>query len=298
MNTKIGVVTDSMCDLPSSTSEKYGIIVVPGIVYVNGNPFHSGVDIHPEDIQTIIEDKEKKIQTGAPSPAAYYMAYENLYDKVDIILSLHCPIKHSGVLNAAKAGARRLEDSSRVVHFECGVATIGLGITAVATAIKSQQIETKQELIRLVQEYCTKIQIIGTLESFKYLQRSGRLGLKVAGWIASTLSIKPVLLMRNSDIFLLKKPRDRKVALNQLIYNLSKKIDKEINPKIIGISHFGCEGELNEIEKKIKGILPNHMIIRGYADPMVAANTGPGLVLIAYFANFMDNLDNGIKINA
>ncbi|MFX1507556.1 MAG: DegV family protein [Promethearchaeota archaeon] len=296
-NTKIGVVSDSMCDLPSRISEKFRIAVVPGIVYVDGVPHQSGVDIHPKDIQAIIDDEEKTIKTGAPPPAAYYRAYESLYDSVDIILSLHCPIKHSGVLNSAKAGARHLRDSSRVVHFECGVATIGLGITAIAAAIKSQQIENKEDLIRIVQEYCTRIQIIGTLESFKYLQRSGRFGLKVAGWIANTLSVKPVLLMRDSNVFLIKKPRNRNSALNQLISYLSKTIDREINPRIVGISHFGCEEELNEVEKKIKGILPDHMIIRGFADPMVAANAGPGLVLIAYFADSIDNSNKGIKIN-
>lgn len=286
-----------MCDLPSKISEKFGIVIVPGIVYVDGVPHQSGVDIHPEDIQIIIEDEGKKIKTGAPPPAAYYRAYMSLYDDVDIILSIHCPSKHSGVLNSAKAGARRLKDSSRVIHFECGVATIGLGITAVAAAIKSQQIHNREELFRQVQEYCTKIQIIGTLESFKYLQRSGRLGLKVAGWIANTLSVKPVLLMRDSNIFLIKRPRNRNTALNQLVYHLSKNIDKEINPLIVGISHFGCEEELNELEKKIKGILPDHMIIRGFADPMVAANAGPGLILIAYFADSLDNSNKGIKIN-
>ncbi len=286
-----------MSDLPSKISEKFGIVVVPGILYVDEKPFQSGVDIHPEDIRIIIEEENRKIKTGAPSPAAYYGAYESLYDSVDIILSLHCPNKLSGVLNSAKSGARRLRDPFRVIHFECGVATIGLGITAIAAAIKSQEIKNRQELINLVQEYCTKIQIIGTLESFKYLQHSGRFRLKLAGWIASTISVKPVLLMRDSDVFLIKKSRNRNIAINQLIYSLYEKIDRQIDPEIVGISHFGCEEELDIVEKKIKEILPNHMIIKGYADPMVAANTGPGLILAAYFADSSHNSNEGMKIN-
>ncbi|MFX0184903.1 MAG: DegV family protein [Candidatus Hodarchaeota archaeon] len=285
MNAKVGVVCDSMCDLPPSISKKYGIVVVPGIVYVDGQPFQSGVDIHPQDIQTIIEDEKRQIKTGAPPPAEYFKAYESLYDDVDIILSLHVPVKHSGVFNAARAGAKRLKDSSRVIHFECGVATIGLGVTAVAAAIKAQQVDSKQELIRLVREYCTKIQIIGTLESFKYLQRSGRFRLKIAGWLASALSVKPILLMKDSEVSLIEKPRNRTMAIDRMVYSLFQKIDPEIKPRIVGISHFGCEEDLKEVEKNIKETLQNYMIIKGYADPMVAANTGPGLILLAFFAD-------------
>ncbi|MFX0173195.1 MAG: DegV family protein, partial [Candidatus Hodarchaeota archaeon] len=266
-----------MCDLPPKISERYGIVIVPGIVYINDQPFQS-IDIHPEDMQSIVEDEEKTIKTGAPPPAAYFKAYESLFSGADIILSLHGPTKHTGVMNAAKAAARRLEDPSRVIHFECGVATIGLGMTAIAASIISHQVDNKQELIQLVQEFCSKIQIIGTVESFKYLQRSGRLRLKVASWIASTLSVKPVLLMRESDVFLIEKPRNRNVAIDRMVSSLFQRIDRKIKPRIVGVSHFGCEEDLKGIEKIIQTTLPNHLIIKGYADPMVAANTGPGLV--------------------
>jgi DegV family protein with EDD domain len=285
-----------MCDLPPKLSEKYGIVVVPGIVYVNDQPFRS-VDIHPEDLLSIVEDEEKTIKTGAPPPAAYFKAYESLFSEVDIILSLHGPSKHSGVLNAARAGARRLEDPSRVIHFECGVATIGLGMTAIAASVITHQFDNPQELVQRVQEYCSKIQIIGTVESFKYLQRSGRLRLKVAGWIASTLSVKPVLLMRESDVFLIEKPRNRNVAIDRMVSSLFQRIDREIKPRIVGISHFGCEEDLKGIEKLIQRTLPNHLLIKGYADPMVAANTGPGLILVSYFADSMIKSTEGIKIN-
>ncbi|MFW9779537.1 MAG: DegV family protein [Candidatus Heimdallarchaeota archaeon] len=298
MSTKIGVVCDSMSDLPPKVSEKHGIVLVPGIVYIDGTPYQSGVDIQAEDLQKLLEDERKNIRTGAPPPAAYYRAYERLYDNVDMILSLHCPTKHSGMLNAAKAAARRLDDSSRIVHFECGVATIGLGITAIAAAaIETRQIEDRQEIIRQVREYCKKIQIVGTLESFKYLQRSGRLKLRVAGWIASTLSVKPVLLMRDSDVFLVERPRNRKTALDLVINSLSENMDREMIPRIVGISHFRCEKELIEVEEKLMEKLPDYTIIRGYADPTVAANTGPGLILVAYFAETGIKPRKGIKVN-
>ncbi|MFX0123182.1 MAG: DegV family protein [Candidatus Hodarchaeota archaeon] len=293
---KAGIVTDSMSDLPPELANKYGVVIVPGTVFIDDEPYRSGIDIFPSDIEDLISENNKKISTGAPSAAEYYDAYTYLCDSVDIIISIHSPSKVTATSSVAKVAAKRLEDPTQVIRFECGVGSLGLGLTAIATAITAKQVEDLSELLRRVTQYCERIKIIGTLDSFKYLQRSGRVKLKIAGFLANTFSIKPVLMMQGEDISLLKKPRSRQRALDLMIESVLNSIDIDFNPKMIGIGHFSCVKEAKMVEGIIRDNFPDHEIIQGNVDPMIAAHTGPGLILLSFFSS-LDKSNRGEKIN-
>lgn len=285
-----------MSDLSPELAKKYGIVIVPGTVFIDNNPYRSGIDIFPSDIEDLIIENSKKISTGAPSAAEYYNAYTHLYDIVDIILSIHSPSKVTATSSVARVAAKRLEDPTRVIRFECGVGSLGLGLTAIAAAITAKQVRELSELLQRVAEYCERIQIIGTLDSFKYLQRSGRVKLKITGFLANALSVKPVLMMHGDDIILLEKPRNRQKALDFMIESVIKNIDMKCIPKMIGIGHFSCVEEARGVEGIIRQNFPEHEIIQGNVDPMIVAHTGPGLILLSFFGT-LDNSDRGESIN-
>jgi len=285
-----------MSDLPPEIANKYGIVVVPGTVLIDGKPYKSGIDIFPIDIEGIIIKSKHKISTGAPSPAEYYKAYTHLGDIVDIILSIHSPSKVTATSNVAKVAAKLLEDPTRVIQLECGVGSLGLGLTAIAAAITAKQVGELSELLQRVIEYCKRIQIIGTLDSFKYLHRSGRIKLKIAGFLANAFSIKPVLMMRGDDISLLEKSRDRQRALDFMIESVFAGIDLNFDPKMVGIGHFNCAEEAKKVEGIIRSNFPDHEIIQGNVDPMIAAHTGPGLILLSFFST-LTNSERGEKLN-
>ncbi|WP_455142852.1 DegV family protein [Candidatus Hodarchaeum mangrovi] len=292
----MGIVTDSMGELPIELKKKYSIIVVPGDIYIDGERYKSGENFFTKDLSKIITEKNKTFRTGAPPPGEYYNAYSSLIDDVDFIISLHPPRKQTSAINSANTAIQRMKDPSRIKLFETGVATLGLGLVVIATAISAQQIGDESELLSQVQKYCQQIQVIGTLDSLKYVNKTGRISIKIATMMADALSIKPILIMRNSDIFLVDRPRKREKALDIMVNLLSKSIDTNIKPNIVGISDFLCKEDSKLMKQEINKYFPQYQIIEGDADPMIAANTGPGLLLIAYFA--LPNKDiGGRKIN-
>jgi DegV family protein with EDD domain len=293
---KVGIVTDSMSDLPPELANKYGIIVVPGIVFIDGKPYKSGIDIFPNDIEGFIIKNKHKISTGAPSAAEYHKVYTHLGDNVDIILSIHSSSKVTATSTIAKVAAKRLEDPTQVVQLECGVGSLGLGLTAIAAAIITKQANNLSELLQRVMECCKRIQIIGTLASLMYLQRSGRVKLKIAGFLANTFSIKPVLMMHGDNISLLEKSRNRQRAISLMVESVFNLIDLNFDPKLVGIGHFNCAEEAKEVKDIIKDNFPDHEIIQGNIDPMIAAYTGPGLILLSFFST-LTNSERGVKIN-
>ena len=54
---------------------------------------------------------------------------------------------------------------------------------------------------------------------------------------------------------------------------------------MIGISQLQSEDEANAFKSMINKEYPVHEIIEADVDPMIACNTGPGLLLISYFGN-------------
>lgn len=292
---KVGIVTDSMGELPSEITKKFPIIVVPGDIYINGERYKSNDNFFAENLSKIITEKNN-FRTGAPPPREYYNAYDKLIDEVDFIISLHPPRKQSNAINSANAAMQRIKEPSKIKLFETGVATLGLGLVVIATAIFSQDVEDELELISQVQKYCQQIQVIGTLDSLKYVHKTGRISIKIATMMADALSIKPILIMRNSEIFLVDRPRKRERALDIMVDLFSKSLDTDIKPSIIGISDFLCKEDSKLMMQEISKNFPQYQIIEGDADPMIAVNTGPGLLLIAYFA--LPNKEiGGRKIN-
>lgn len=114
--------------------------------------------------------------------------------------------------------------------------------------------------------------------------------------MADALSIKPILVMRNSDIILAERPRKRSTAIHTIVNMLSETLDRELIPSIIGISNFLCEADAQLMRQEIEKEFPKYLIIEGNADPMIAANTGPGLLLVACFAAANKQI-GGRKIN-
>ena len=290
---KISIVTDSMCDLPKDIINLHNIHLVHGIIYVDNQKYISGVDITSEDIENLIE--KHTIKTGAPPIGSYYEVYKKLSMNSDYILSIHPPKKLTAMIQSARLAARRLEHPDKVIHFETGVASLGIGLTAIVASKVSQMYDDIDKVKQIVEYYSKHVELIGTIDSFKYVGRTGRIKLKIGGMLATALNIKPVLSLHGTKITMLGKTTNREKAKQILIEKLKERIDHSFEIKLIGLGQFGCLDEAKTLSKKIKSIFSDWEFIFGNADAMIAANTGPGLILLAYLAK--KELKLGEKMN-
>ena len=282
----IGIVTDSLSNLPLELAKKNDIFVIPGLVYVNNRRFISRDEVTTQEIITLLSKGNNTLKTAIPPPGEYFKTYVEILDEYDYIISLHCPTKQTGFMRSAIVGSKRTKDPRKIIHKECGVATLGLGLVALATAISAKETSDLKFLLKKIDDFSKRVDVIGALNSFDYIRRSGRVKLKIAGTFASMLSIKPVLAMHGSQILLLEKTIvNRQKSLDKLFEHFCKRIDDSFEPKMIGISHIMSEKECLDLKNSVCKKFPSHEIITTDVDPMIATNTGPGLMLITYFGH-------------
>jgi len=72
---KIGIVTDSTCDLPSHIAEQHEIEVVPAILIVDGKEYADGKGITREDFYTRLPSLQTPPTTAAPSIGEFSAPY-------------------------------------------------------------------------------------------------------------------------------------------------------------------------------------------------------------------------------
>lgn len=279
---KVGIVTDSLSNLPPDLAKQYDIYIVYGSIYIDNKKYIANVEVSTDQILEIIS--KKTLKTAVPSPGDFYNIYEQILDKYDIIISLHCPTKQTAFLKSAKLGAKRTRYPEKIIHIECGVATLGLGLVAISTAILAREINDLDLLLKKIDSFCKRVDVLGALNSFDYIKRSGRVKLKFLGTVASIIAIKPVLAMHGSNIMLLERTFNREKALEKLQYQFQKRFDPSMEPKMIGLSHLKDLQEAEKIKSNINKKYPSHEVIFTDVDPMIASNTGPGLMLLTFFS--------------
>jgi DegV family protein with EDD domain len=197
----IGICVDSNSQLPDSLAERFGIVVVPLTVTVDGVDHLEGVDITAEAFYGVWDQGHvPTISTSQPSPGRFAAAYQELVERgATEILSIHIAEAMSGTLNSARLAAQ----ASRVPVTLVDSRTASFGITCCAWAA-AEAIESGASLSEAAAIAGARSSGLGAAFIVgvpQLTERSGRAA--DAGVEAAAEHGIPVLSMSGSDIALL-----------------------------------------------------------------------------------------------
>src|SRR6476659_5930943 len=103
---KLGIVTDSTCDIPKYLVEQYELEVVPSILIIDGKEYADGVGISREEFYKRLPSLRSQPTTAAPSIGEFSTRYESLLTRgCNHILSIHAASALTSILNIAKQAA-------------------------------------------------------------------------------------------------------------------------------------------------------------------------------------------------
>src|SRR5688572_1367212 len=130
---KLGIVTDSTCDLPGFLVEQHELEVVPCILVVDGKEYVDGRDLTREEFYTQLPTLKSQPTTAAPSIGDFSSRYDSLLTRgCDHILSIHAAGTLTSILNIARQAAGEFPD--RVTCIDSTSFSLGLGYQVLAAA--------------------------------------------------------------------------------------------------------------------------------------------------------------------
>ena len=279
---KIGIVTDSTCDLRPEELEALDVVMVPLTVHFGEESFRDWIDLTPEEFYPKLASFSGLPTTSQPSPADFTAAYDRLADSgVESIVSIHLSAALSGTFESAMLAAKTSKIPVRVVDTKRASQSAGLVVKAAveareagldAAAIEARAIE--------VAASCRLYFLLDTLDN---LVKGGRAG-KATGLAASLLNIKPVLQVNNDGIIEpFKKVKGRSRAIAALAQHVAE--DSKANGRMrCALLHACCEAQALELEDAIIAAGADiEWASHGVIGAVIGVYTGPGAIGCAYY---------------
>ena len=229
--------------------------------------------------------KTKKMPTtSASSPTPYLEAYKKASRKAHSILCLTEPIKFSAMYNSARTAVEMAKDTLHHVTIEvieCTTAAAGQGLVTLAAARAAALDKPLGEVKKIVNNVMSKVNLFATLDTLRYLARSGRVP-QAAALVNNILSLKPVFTLNHADPRNVALPRTMKSALDRILKLMDAAVKKG-QQLHVAVMHADSIEEANSSKDRIKSQFECQEIYITEFTPVMGVHTGPGLVGVAFY---------------
>jgi DegV family protein with EDD domain len=267
---KLGIVTDSTCDIPQYLVDQYNIEVVPSILILDGKEYADGRSLLREEFYARQLVLTTHPTTAAPSIRDFAKSYQKVFDNgCDHILSIHAAGSLTSLSSSAEQAAR--EFSNRITIVDSLSLSLGLGFQALAAAEAAEQgLEAALRAIELVR---THLGVFAALDTLEYIRRSGRVPSLIT-LLGSLLSVKPLIELNRGEVKIVGAVRTTKQADERMLSFMKArgKLDR------LAILHTGAEGRarkfLDQIMKEISQSLPREILMVNVT-PVIGVHLGP-----------------------
>ena len=224
------VISDSSCDLPKERIQELGVDVVPFYVsFEESNYMREGVDISVEEFYQQMADREGQFpKTSMPSVQDYADVLEKyVKDNVPVLCICLNSAFSGSIQSAMNAKNQLLEDypEAQIEILDSELATLLQGmLVEEACRLRGAELELK-EAVKLLEEVRSTGRIFFTTNDLEYLQHGGRIG-KLAGIAAGALKIKPLITLKEGEIFNSGITRSRQKSMQKVVDMTEKYLDE------------------------------------------------------------------------
>lgn len=218
---KYQIISDGSCDLPPEMAKERGIHVVPFYVSFDDTHYYKeNVEIHIRDFyQSMVERKGVYPKSSLPSIQDYCDVFER-YARENLPMICICITeKFSGSFGAA-TNARELTlekyPNARITVINSQINTVLQGIYVLEACRLRDQGFSYEECIERLLAIRSSGRIFFTVGDLEYLRHGGRIG-KLAGLTGSLLGVKPLITLKEGEIFPSGIARSRKRSMQKVI---------------------------------------------------------------------------------
>ena len=274
----IRIVTDSACDLPEALARKHNITIVPLTFSIGDQEFTDRTSLTTTEFWKRCAESPVLPQTAAPSPGLFAAAFKKLAaEGATGILMVGLSRELSATIQSAETGAKESGVTVPIQFVDSRSASMGEGINVLVAAqmlIDNPQISL-DELARKTTESASRTRVFGALDTLENLKKGGRIS-GAKAFVATALSIKPIVEVRDGKIVEGGKERTRSKALAFLI----EKVKSAGAITNLAVLHAQCP-DLDAFVDQLKTVYPGEIIV-GEVGSVIGSHTGVGTMGVTF----------------
>jgi len=279
--TKIAIIADTDASLPDNLAQQLGIYTVPISIHFGQDTYDSGVTIDDTALFERIDREGQLPTTSAPTPGKFSQAYRQaIEDGADTIICFCVSTEVSATHQSAVVAAEDFPDVDITVVDTLQI-SMPQGYMAIAAAEAAQAGASKEKVLAAADSIAQRTDLYAALSTVKYLAMGGRLTGLAAG-MATMLSIKPILTVRDGKLDLLEKIRTTKKARARVI-ELAKESLGGATPERMAILNVAAQEAAEAFREQLREALPcpSEIPICDLS-PGLSVHSGSGLVGVAF----------------
>ncbi|WP_432737068.1 DegV family protein [Maridesulfovibrio sp. FT414] len=277
---RVGIVTDSTCDIPEHIQKEYDIRVVPMRLTIDDHEYIDQVTLTSGEFYKILPGATKAL-TSQPSPGDMKRAYSSASSDYADVVSLHVAKVLSGTYQNALIASSPFDN---VCALDAKQLSVGLGLPVLEAARAARKGASAAEVRRVADRAIAGVKIFVTIDTLDYAVRGGRMS-KGQGFVAKMLNIKPILQFAGEG-----KPRvvaksfGRKRQEDALLKIVRENAYGRGNFRY-AISHADAPKTAERFARILKeefGVVPEFIT---EASPVLGLHSGPGACAVAFIVD-------------
>ncbi|BBD07040.1 DegV family protein [Desulfovibrio ferrophilus] len=275
---RVGIVTDSCCDLPEEFLVDHGIRFAPLTLTLDGTEYLDKVDITTAEFNDRLK-MSTSAKTSQPAPIHFKNLYTEMLDDYEEVVSIHVVAGSSGTYQAA-ANMGRQVDAERVTVLNGNSVSVALGLIVREASLAAGLGMSATEVTEVANDAIEKVRVFVSMDTLDFAVRGGRMS-KKQGMIAKALRIKPVLTFnREGKAEVVGKAFGTRLAERKLMSQIREYAKGKQNMRF-AIAHVAAEGTAARYQKLIWnefGAEPQFVL---EASPVLGCYSGLGACAVA-----------------
>jgi uncharacterized protein len=279
---KIALVTDSTCDLSQELIDFYQINMLPLNLSFGENNYLDKITIQPEQFYDLLRESNDSPKSSQVNETSFINLYSHLASHYDSVIAIHLSENLSGTYNSSVRAARKISKEFNkpisVINSRNLSGALGLIMLRAAKAI--EQGLSHDEIVRLSEDWTSKVKIFVSVKSIKYLIRGGRVS-AVRGLIARILNINPIVSIdETGKAILFDKTFNQKANMEKVMSYVGKiQQEKQVwNYIILHANNVEAAQWYTSSMESLTGKKPVSVV---NISPIIGANAGIGAAAVA-----------------
>ena len=271
----VRIVTDSTADLPAQLAQQLGITVVPVYLRFGDKVYRDRVDISEDEFYHKLVESPVHPTTSQPTPADFANIYTKLSRETNEIVSIHVSSKVSGTYNSALQGRELAATGCHIEVVDSVSVSMGLGLITMVAARLAEAEADLQKVMEEVKQAIPRIRLLGVFDTLKYLLLGGRIS-KAKALLGSVLSVKPLITMRDGELFPAGLARTRSKGIERL-FDL---VRNALNIQEVAVVHSTTPDEASSLKERIGSIFTKERVHLARLGPALGVHGGPGTLIL------------------